>query len=224
MAHVQIMPILAVSNDGNDPIDAGRVAEGIYWAANHSAKVISMSLRAKVGDFAKLNASIEYAYHEKGVVLVAAAGNYNPLPGGSGGVPCDYEKTDPPASHPLVIAVAGTNPDGLVSVNSWWGPEVDIAAPMDDIYTTQAYDDRYVFTSGTSFATPQVAATAALVRMWKPSLTPAQVKDVLVNASPDIPRDGAHVCVGSPTATHPTMNFPKLDVQASKLRLDLSYP
>ncbi len=73
-----------------------------------------------------------------------------------------------------------------------FGIKPELVAVGTDIYTaTQKYDpnsDMYDPTgygafSGTSFSAPMVAGGAALVKQWKPSLTPAQVKSALVNTA-----------------------------------------
>ncbi|HSQ60757.1 MAG TPA: S8 family serine peptidase [Acidobacteriota bacterium] len=58
------------------------------------------------------------------------------------------------------------------------GQKPDLAAPAQNIVSLD-YDDNYTAASGTSFATPLVAGAAALLLQAKPSLGPADVKDVL---------------------------------------------
>lgn len=216
-ARASVIPVVVATNDPDDGIAAENVAEGIEWLLRPGGQrphVISMSLHVTHGDVPRLDAALDAAY-AAGIVLVAAAGNNNPLPGGGGEGACLRELTYYPASHPAVIAVAGTTQQGGVSPLSNWGPEVDIAAPMHSIVTTQSDkngSDRYVVTDGTSFATPQVAAAAAILMDRVPGITPAQVKDHLVQGSTPIVRDGTHACPGSPTMLDPLMHFPKLDM------------
>jgi serine protease len=162
---VSIMPIKVLSAQGSGSI--GGIAQGIRWAADHGANVINMSLggRMAMGTLAK---AVKYA-HDKGVVVVAAAGN-----DGSGRV--SY-----PARYPGVIAVAATQFDETTTFYSNWGPEVDIAAPGGNTKVDQNGDGKpdgvlqhtiiptdtsktdYLWFMGTSMASPHVAGVAALI-------------------------------------------------------------
>ena len=67
------------------------VAQGITWAADHGARVISMSLAGSAG-YSTLQSAVQYA-HNKGAVLVAAAGNYgSSVLDVSGGLPAGTER------------------------------------------------------------------------------------------------------------------------------------
>jgi uncharacterized protein (TIGR03437 family) len=68
----------------------------------------------------------------------------------------------------------------------------EIVAPGSDLYmATQTFDPNspmfdpsgYTVSQGTSFAAPYIAGAAALVKQRTPSLTPAQIKSVLVNSA-----------------------------------------
>ena len=65
--------ILPIRTADNILHQGSRLAEGIVWAADHGADVISMSLGAESRS-AALDRAVAYA-HRKGVVLVAAIGN-----------------------------------------------------------------------------------------------------------------------------------------------------
>jgi len=61
--------------------------------------------------------------------------------------------------------------------------EIALAAPGVDILTGVGSDGRPNIASGTSFATPMVAAAAAIVRSIKPDLTAAQIKQLLIETA-----------------------------------------
>ena len=130
------------------------------------------------------------------VVVVAAAGNSTGL------------ATGVPANCPGVIAVSGVRHAGTKVGYSNLGPEVTVAAPAgncvidtgclypiltstnngsqgpgSNIYSDGA--DNY--SVGTSFATPLVAGTVALMLSANPALTPAQVKSLLMATARPFP-------------------------------------
>lgn len=217
MANVQLMPLQGTTPSGTQsPTSPIHVANAIRYAVDEGAHVISMSLHVdpslwSSADMATLDAALAHA-HNNNVVMVAAAGNNEVGTGTDSG--CGLDRTRYPASDWRVIGVAGTNPDEKTSLLSWWGQEVDIAAPMEGIWSTYA-NGGYDFSAGTSYATPQVAAVAALVvedhlgadgRLAIPAL---DVAEILRDSSDPIVRDAAHVCVGSSNSV--LMPFGKLN-------------
>ena len=78
-------------------------------------------------------------------------------------------------------------------MRSWfsnYGDWCDIAAPGENIYSTGVLEgtlkDGYLSMSGTSMASPVVAAAAALVQAADPDLSAAEVKDVLCRTAADL--------------------------------------
>ena len=167
------------------------VADGIIWATNNGAEVISLSLGGPESTTTK-NA-VAYAYGE-GVTIVAAAGNDGP--NGTPGYPAAYDD--------YVIAVGATRYDETVSYYSTCGGYVDIAAPGGDITVDQnndGYGDGvlqqtfqktgqgtqwgYYFMQGTSMATPHVSGVAALLISKGVATTPAEVREALESTAED---------------------------------------
>ena len=121
-------------------------------------------------------------------LLVACSGN--------GGMNIDLNPTYP-QSYDLsnIIVVGGLDRnDNLVfwddEIQEYrqfnYGPNsVDIYAPAINIYSTLP-NDTYGFDSGTSFAAPYVSGVAALLLSIKNDLTPAQLKECIVNGGKDI--------------------------------------
>ncbi|OPJ59181.1 S8 family serine peptidase [Clostridium oryzae] len=172
--NVKIMPVKVLDKSGAG--DDFTIASGIFWAADHGAKVISMSLGGKVYD-SVLAKAINYA-HSKGAVLVAAAGNKFGL------VEASPLKVYP-VSLPNVIGVGAVNKNLSKAPFSYIGDYVDICAPGQDIYSTYL-KDKYVYMSGTSMATPFVSGLAAMIIGKYPSLTPADVERVIEETSTDL--------------------------------------
>jgi len=131
------------------------VAQGIMWAARQKAKVISMSLSGP-SPSTTLRRAVNRVWR-RGVVLVAAAGNY------SSSTP-RY-----PAFYRNCIAVAATDQNDNKAWFSNYGANwVDVAAPGVSIYSTLPNHPNqiglnYGSLNGTSMSTPFVAGLAGLV-------------------------------------------------------------
>ncbi|MCK4348673.1 MAG: S8 family serine peptidase [Thermoplasmatales archaeon] len=129
------------------------IASGITYAANEGADVISLSLGGGY-DSDILENAVNYAYNNKGCVVVAAAGNE--------GRRQIRDNVGYPARYDSVIAVAATTSYDTRPRFSSTGPDVELAAPGDYVNSTYP-DDAYASMSGTSMACPHVAGVAALV-------------------------------------------------------------
>lgn len=153
------------------------VAQGIIWAADQQARVISMSLGAPGPCSATLQDAIDYAW-QRNVVIVAAAGN-----GGTDQL--GDPQPEAPANCDHVIAVAAINPDDSIASFSNYGPAVDLAAPGVGIRST-TNGGTYGYVSGTSPATPHVSAVAALVVARDTGATNAAIVDRLLQTADPI--------------------------------------
>jgi len=155
------------------------IIDGITWAADNGAKVINVSLGGDVAD-PLLEDACKYA-HDKGVVIVAAAGN-------SGTLGVSY----PAAYDSYVLAVAASDYNDTIASFSSYGPEVDVAAPgvwilapAPQWYVGDGYLP-YLFASGTSMASPHVAGLAALIRSAKPDLSVDDLMKVIRYTADDV--------------------------------------
>lgn len=143
----KIMPLKAFSAAGTG-YDSD-ILRAIYYAVANGATVMNMSF-----DFSsyspELATAIKYA-NSKGVVTVASAGN-------------DGERTVVyPGGLPGVIDVASTSNDDIQSnFTNYGAPPVWLAAPGEGVVTTYPWGT-YAAGWGTSFSTPLVAGTAAVM-------------------------------------------------------------
>jgi subtilisin family serine protease len=158
---------------------------GVVIAVQLGARVLNLSFGTddddlEPGAVKPHTEAVAYAT-ERGVTLVAASGN-------SGDA-----RTYWPASFPDVIAVGAVAADGSVCDFSTTGGQVALCAPGERVRTAGLQG--YQCATGTSFAAPFVAATAALLhsradRRAAP-LAPAQVKQLLIaSARPHRPGIG----------------------------------
>ncbi|SHH05794.1 type VII secretion-associated serine protease mycosin [Streptoalloteichus hindustanus] len=143
---------------------AASMAAAIRAAVDAGARVVNLSVTS-AHPTAELEAAVGYA-SQRDVLLVAAAGN-----DAENGNPRSY-----PAAYPDVLAVSAIAEDGSRGRFSGVGDFVDLAAPGVDVIGLSAAGTGHVSAQGTSFATPFVAGTAALVRAYHPKLTARQVK------------------------------------------------
>ena len=158
VAQVKIMAV-KVMNDSGEGTDV-TVAQGIQYAVDNGADIITMSLGVDASTTALRNA-VEYAVDHR-VVLTAAAGN-------EGASSVAY-----PAAYPEVIAVGAIDRYDTRASFSNHGIGLDIMAPGTGIYSTKP-TDAYQYLDGTSTATPFVAGVAALMLSINPGLTPTEV-------------------------------------------------
>ena len=127
------------------------VAACMVWVREQGARVVSMSLGGISSRTLAAAAKTVYARGGRGgALLVAAAGN-----DGTG-------TTEFPAGLPQVISVGAIDQQDAVAPFSNQNADVEITAPGVDILSTKA-GGGYLMESGTSMATPHVAAAAALL-------------------------------------------------------------
>ena len=175
-----LMPVKVL--DYKNAGTAQALADGLYWATDHGAQVINMSLgwRPRDNPGATVENAIAYAYNQ-GVVLVAAAGDYG------------WGTVSYPAAYPEVIAVGATRYDDQLAHYSQYGSEQELVAPGGDLgvdqngdvyadgvlqQTFQRYqpssssgsrslsdptDFSYEYLQGASMAAPHVSALAAMM-------------------------------------------------------------
>ena len=148
----KIMPIKSLGKDGTG--DLKSICEGILFAADNGADIITMSLGTPVGSM-YMRQAINYAV-DKGCVFFCAAGN-------SG----QKSELMYPAKYTDTISVGSISKDLKISRFSCsTGSELDFLAPGEDVISCVP-DDSYAVMSGTSMANPFAAGCAALLLSYK---------------------------------------------------------
>jgi subtilisin len=154
------------------------IIQGLEWCVTHHMHVASLSLGG--GGSTSLQNACDEAF-AAGVLLVAAAGN--------AGGPVSY-----PAAYPSVIAVSATDAQDQLASFSNFGPEIALAAPGVNIYSTYK-GGSYATLSGTSMACPHVTGVAALV--WAAgAASNTAVRDVLTGTAEDLGTPGRDTSFG----------------------------
>ncbi|WP_339664957.1 S8 family peptidase [Maribacter arcticus] len=181
--NVAIMSIRAVPN--GDEYDKD-IARGIRYAVDNGARVINGSFGKSFSPKSEwVYEAIKYAA-EKNVLFVHAAGNdgANLDDPTNGNYPNDQVNNGPEIAD-NVITVGALNPkygsELVASYSNYGKVNVDVFAPGTDIYSTFP-NNEYEYSPGTSMAAPAVAGVAALVMSQYPSLTAAQVKNILLQS------------------------------------------
>lgn len=169
---VSLMPLRAgyATSPTQAELHITDIARAITYAVDNGADIINMSFGSQ--DFSNLEAEAVAYAAEKGVLMVAAAGN---------------DVTDRrfyPASLEPILAVAATAADRTKPFYSDYGLWVDLAAPGDNLLSTSLYG--YDLISGTSASSAVVSGLAALMVAKHPHYTAQEVRDHLMLSAADI--------------------------------------
>ena len=155
--------VVGTSLDGENMYTSD-IIDAINYSKDNGAKVINMSFGGPGRDRA-MEAAIRDAY-DNGIVLVAASGND------------ESNKFSSPSDFKEVISVNASNKYNKPVYWSDYGISKDISAPGYNILSTTP-GNTYELLSGTSMASPIVAGVVALMLDANPSLTPAEVYNIL---------------------------------------------
>ncbi|MEM8525035.1 MAG: S8 family serine peptidase [Bacteroidota bacterium] len=147
-----------------------KTIDGMIEAADSGVDVISMSLGAFSTDSRQkaYNEAVQYC-KEKGVIVIAAAGNSNA-----------NAKEYSPANTEGVITVSALQQNlSKASFSNFVNElEMGIAAPGTDIYSTYP-NNKYKTYNGTSMAAPYVSGLVGLMRSLNPNLTTEEAYAIL---------------------------------------------
>ena len=162
----KIMPLKAFGPDGSGYVSD--VLRAIYHATRNDAEVINMSFSFSTPS-PELKRAIDYATG-RGVICVSSVGN-------------DGLKTIVyPAGLDNVMGVASTTYfDTRSNFSNYGEPIVWVAAPGEAVITTYPYGT-YAAAWGTSFSTPFVAGTAALLYDYSSSVNESRAERAIANA------------------------------------------
>lgn len=172
----KVKPYRALGANGRGTTAA--VAAAFADAGADGLRVVNASL----GSASPSNAERQAITSSPGTLFVVAAGNegINVDTGTATSYPCRY-------TYDNVLCVgASTDVDTAAGFSNRGQASVDLFAPGDAIASTFFDPDDglvgYAYSSGTSMASPLVAAAAALVAAQNPTWTPAQLKAALLNS------------------------------------------
>ena len=187
--NVKLMNIKVLGNDGYGNFLP--VVDAIHYAVDNGADIINVSM---AGDYSlEIIKAVDYAF-SKGVVVVAAMGNYN----GSADLQPQYPAcSDVGENEPHVLGVSAVNEERRLANFSNTGAKcVDIAAPGVQIGSLLRYAPESGLSEtykkgwqGTSFAAPFVSGAAALVKSAQPNWKAPQIYQALLLTTHHTPSD-----------------------------------
>ena len=203
---VTLLPVTVTSGGTSDTFTAIR---GIEYAANNGADVINLSIGSQQ-DSLFLQRTCRSAA-QKGVILVAAAGNYK-----SGETPGEKNVVYP-AGYDYVVSVSGCKQtvDGPVFADeySYFNSAIDVCAPGSKIRSLYL-EGSTAMASGTSFAAPTVSAMAAVAKQANPAIDTGIFLSLLEATCTDLGDPGRDVYYGRGL----------VDMDAFVAKLDEQYP
>lgn len=177
--NVDLYGVKIYHSDGGNRTNAGSLISGIQWAMDNDMDIITIS-----SGFARseelIHEKIKEAYNQ-GILIVAASGNIS-----------DSKKIiDYPAAYPEVIAVSNITRDGFRADDSIIADENEFAAPGQDILGLGIDSpSSFATSSGTSQATPHVAAVAALLMQKYPDESASQIRARMQSKARDLGESG----------------------------------
>ena len=171
----KILPIsLNMVSNAEKSIDE-QIPTAVRYAVDHGAQVINLSIGSNKTTWPKSwDDAFAYA-EEKGVVVVASAGNR-----GSG-----ITQVGAPATIPGVLTVGGVDRQREASKgSSTQGISIGVTAPSNDMIAA-APGNKYMIWSGSSASAPLVSGLAALIKSKYPNLSAAQIIQRITESADD---------------------------------------
>jgi len=169
----RILAVHAFGPNAKNPQQATSrsIVAGIDWAIENGARIINMSFAGPYDPM--LQIALKKA-HDKGVVLIAAAGNMGP-------------QSPPlfPAADENVIAVTALDQNDGLLPQANQGPHIALAAPGVAVLEAAPYG-AYNLTTGTSVAAAHVSGVAALILERNPAIDVAALERLLFSTAKDL--------------------------------------
>lgn len=165
-------------------LDSRAIFAALNWAIEERVDVLNMSISSSSIPENIANHAFT-KIEEANITVVASAGNRGLK---------KNSKIRVPGNISTVLTVGAIDSYGRVADFSSRGPELDLYAPGVNILSASLTkginkgDQLMTLKDGTSMATPHVTGTVALIKSLKPSLTPYEVRKIVVESSQGPPR------------------------------------
>lgn len=181
-SNVKILPIKVMDDKGDGKM--ADTAKGIYYALDHGADVINLSLSGddKNHTYHSLDDAIAEAV-ARNMVVVVAAGNQG------GDASLRY-----PANKDNVITVTSVYRNNTLGLLANYGAPIDFALPGMNVLVP--HRSIMMLDSGTSLAAPHAAAAAALLKTWCKDLNQEQIVEIFKQYAVDLGNPGFDTTYG----------------------------
>lgn len=184
---VYIVKVFDEFGAGSSTLFHDGVVEAVDYAVAHGYCCIINYSGSGPASVTKENAII-YAQAHNCLVVAAAGNDY--------GSPVSYPAAYS-ASYNNVMAVTATDSADNFAGYSNKGPEVNVAAPGTNVYSTMpnyacyltdhwGFSQDYDYMDGTSMSTPLVSGLAALIWSYDASLAPGDIRDAIEDSAVDL--------------------------------------
>lgn len=182
---VSLIGLKFLDASGNGSLSDG--VEAISYATGLGVTLTSNSWTG--GDYSQVLKDVIDAADVAGILFVAAAGNDAVNNDGFLTYPASYESAN------ILAVAATTRTDALAAFSNYGEVSTDLGAPGQDILSTIP-GGGYGYNSGTSMAAPHVSGACALLKSFKPALTHAQVRELILSSVDVIPALTAKTVTG----------------------------
>lgn len=183
---VELYSVKVLDENGQTP-NLSNVAEGVRWAIENDIDIINIS----IGGTATPSQDVLNAFAEAeqaGILVVAGTGNHEDVENLKG-------KVSYPAKISSVVGVGAVNESLSHWEESATGEGINLVAPGVNIKTTYL-DNNYFNATGTSFATPHVTGTLALLKQAYPDKSPSELREMLYTHAQDLGQEGYDTTYG----------------------------
>ena len=170
-------------------VDDNATIKAFEYAKNSGAQVINCSWGTE--SVSEMVADTIQELKDNGITIIFASGN--------DGADLDRNSVNDESELPSVIGVGASNELNDIAYYSNYGQDIDLIAPGGDTYelgilgiddtgqlgstNQRGLSNNYAFTQGTSFAAPLTAGVVALMLSVNPSLTPDQIREILIQSA-----------------------------------------
>ena len=194
---VKIMPLKVMDGEGSGSTSS--VYHAMKYATDNGADIINLSMVGNAFD-PLLDKAIAEAY-EKGLIIVAAAGNES-ADGSTDDISLDLNKNpqypichDGGGDNNYILGVGAVDENDVKSKFSNYGSKcLDVVAPGENFWGLNFFSpvipgfNKYYggYWSGTSLAAPLVSGTAALIKSIRPDLSNKQIYQLIIENADDI--------------------------------------
>lgn len=209
--NIKILPIKALNSFGLGTISS--LGNSIKYAIDSNVDIINLSLGLTNGVHSNLIEELILEAVNSGITVVNAAGNSN-----------SNTIYSCPSHLDEAIIVSAIDINNNKAYTSNYGPNIDVAAPGVNIYSSIP-GDNYAYKSGTSMAAPYISSIAAMIKLNNPELEPLEIENIIKEHSVDIGEKGVDWYFGSGVPNMalalPKVELENIEIDNTEITLDV---